>query len=652
MNGERRETQKIAISEEFKPGFTWRSALALVFASLTILPVNLYLQLVSGATIAGAATYITLIVFTELASLMGSPLTTQEVFIIFMMASVVAGSPVYINFVYRSYFVTSPITWTFKDPFSGKPLPEVIPSFWAPPYYSMAHKVRSFLHPEWIFPQLLSHFQFGILFIIQEIALTMLCSALYLDIEELPFPLADVNYQLIETLSTRSEEKMNVFLGSAFIGAFYSFIVYGIPTLMLGLFNVQLQIIPVPWADLTTGYLGVEKIMPGACFGISTDPLAFATGFILPLRVLIYMFIGSVATWTFGNWLALTVFRSYFPQWASEWKRGMSLSLIWQRSLLRVWIGPQIGIIVGLSILTFLWSFRAILRSLKSLMRARGLREKGYLPLPVLLLMYLGATGLSVLLFHFFVPDFPILFAALVSMGFSFLLATVSTRIRGETTIYAYPPYIWWGIVYLSGYPKTDAFFFQPVIGGSSVPLWTEALKTARLTRTRMFDFFKAFIFAFVLYLAFSFIFVSFFWLMAPIPSYVYPWTTIQWPIQAITECMWYSRQITTRVDLIGYSIAFVLILGVIQKVLARLTGFSLDVVSLLTGTTVIPPGVVTMLIGGLVGRFLLQRIFGRERWREINSLVVAGIATGEGIIVGIAAASILMFKTAWIKPY
>ncbi|MEM1698065.1 MAG: OPT/YSL family transporter [Thermofilaceae archaeon] len=633
----------------YKPGFTWRAALAILFASVTILPVNLYLSLVAGATIAAAASYITLILFTEVALLMGSSISKQEAFIIFTMSSVVAASPVYINFVYRSFFVESPITRIFKDPYTGKPLPEVIPSFWAPPPSSPAHTVRSFLHPDWIAPQLISHFQYGILFIIQEIALTIICSMLYNEVERLPFPLADVTSQLITTIVERPRERMGMFLAATLASGFYSFLAYGVPTLTYGLFGVQMQLVPVPWIDLTTGYLGVEKVLPGAILGISTDPMTFVAGFILPLRTLTYMLIGSVTVWILGNWMALTVFRDFFPEWANEWSRGMSIPLVLQRSMLRVWLAPHIGVTVGLALATLASSSSSIIKSLKTLARVKEVGS--YSSLPTLLAMYLGATFLSVLIFHYLVPDFPVWLAAALSIGFSFLNALVATRVRGETTITISIPYVWWGAILLSGYPKVDAFFFSPVIGGSLAPSWVESLRVAELTETKQTDFFKAFVYAFALYTVFSFIFVSFFWMMAPIPSSVYPWTIIQWPIQAMIEGMWYTRQITVRADLILGFAALAFALGVLQKAL-RAIGIPFDAIALLTGTQVIPTSTITMLLGGVVGHYLLRRAMGKERWEYYRLTIAAGVATGMGLVVGVLSAFALIFKTAWIKPY
>ncbi|MEM4489484.1 MAG: hypothetical protein QXK88_11960, partial [Desulfurococcaceae archaeon] len=63
---------------EFKPGFTWRSVLALVIAAAIFLPVNTYLLLVAGASIAGAAVYILVLLFTELSTIIGVSMTKQE----------------------------------------------------------------------------------------------------------------------------------------------------------------------------------------------------------------------------------------------------------------------------------------------------------------------------------------------------------------------------------------------------------------------------------------------------------------------------------------------------------------------------------------------------------------------------------------------
>jgi len=432
----------------------------------------------------------------------------------------------------------------------------------------------------------------------------------------------------------------------------YAFIQIGIPIVTSGMFNVMMQIIPVPWLDLTTGYLGVEKIMPGAAFGISTSIMSFVTGFLLPVNVLIFILLGSLSTYTFGNWLALTVWGSYFPDWVNEWKPGMGLGLIWQRSLLRVWIYPQLGFLLGLSVLLIVARYKYFISAFKTLAKLKTSSERGYFPISRILLMYLGASLLSVLVFHLFIPGFPIWLAALISVGLTFINGVVGTRILGEAASYYSFPYFWQGVVTLSNYPDVAAFFLQPTIGGSLTPSWVQAVKTAQLTETKPLDFFKSFLIAFVAYSVFSLIYASFFWAMAPIPSSVYPWTLYYWPVRATAESMWYTRQIVSRPDIIFYAFFLIIALGLFGQAFTKLTSLPFSLVALVTGTTWVPPGAVSMLIGGLIGNYVLKRYMGEKFWNEYRSVIVAGVAAGEGIIVGVLSALVIMTRATWIKPY
>ena len=116
-------------------------------------------------------------------------------------------------------------------------------------------------------------------------------------------------------------------------------------------------------------------------------------------------------------------------------------------------------------------------------------------------------------------------------------------------------------------------------------------------------------------------------------------------------EGMWYTRQITARTDLIAGFATLAFALGALQKAL-RAAGVPFDAVALLTGTQVLPTSTITMLLGGVVGHYLLRRAMGRERWEDYRLTIAAGVATGMGIVVGVLATFALIFKTAWIKPY
>ncbi|MEM1697601.1 MAG: hypothetical protein QXG48_02985, partial [Thermofilaceae archaeon] len=492
---------------EFKPGFTWRSVLALVIAAAIFLPVNTYLLLVAGASIAGAAVYILVLLFTELSTIIGVSMTKQEITIVFALGGLAAGTASYLGMVLRHYFVTSNLSWSFIDPYSGESLPLVVPSWYAPSALSEAVRFRSFFHRDWIIPLIIVNIQFGLFYVLQEIALAMIYSLIFIEEEKLPFPLAYINAQLITTLSERDPAQLKIFTLSAVGGAVYAAIVYGLPTISLGMFNVPLQIIPIPWFDLTSGYYGIEQFLPGAMFGVATDPISWALGMLLPFKTVASILLGSLSIWVFGNWLATTYLRDQFPLWAQEWREGMNLALVWQRSYLRIWAVPSIGFILALATITIASGWRSFIRTFRALTRVRGGTGAsfGYPSLSKIIAMYvIGAYG-SVVLFQLLVPDFPLWVSILVP-PLTFAVAAAATHARGETGLSFSVPFLWNMLVLASGYPKCYAWFISPVIGGDSAPSWVETIKVATLTQTKPIDFFKAYALTVVLYNIFSFI--------------------------------------------------------------------------------------------------------------------------------------------------
>jgi len=645
---------------KLEKGWTWKSMLALIFAGVAILPLNLYLFLVSGASIAVASTYITAILFTQVASLLGTKIKKQELFIIYTVSGIVAGNPAAIGLIYRHYYLNSFVTRSFIDPYTGKPLSRLIPSWWVPPLDSPANSLRSFFHPDWVIPYSLSFIQFGILVVIQEIALAIMNAHLYIKTEKLPFPLAEIGAQMVITLAERPRDRMNIFTLALLLSSAYSFFLYGLPSLSLGAYNVRLQLIPTPWIDLTTGFFGIEQFLPGAILGIHTDPIIWTTGFLLPLNVLAYMLIGSIACWVFGNWLTLTYFRDLFPSWAQEWTKGMNLALIWQRSTLRVWSFLQVGFMLSLAFITILPAYKVFGRGLKTLLKPKSLKgvivsgadESEYPPFLKVLVIYIFSVGASIVIFHIFVPDFPLWIAILASYGFGTILTLAGTRSIGETGVVITMPYVWQGTVLLSGYQGLGAWFLYPTIGGSLAPSWVQNLKIAELTETKPMDFFKAYFFGFLLYNFFSLFFVQFYWSIAPIPSSVFPFTLMQWPLQATIDNMWISRQIVAKPELLGFAFLGMSAIGIAGQVISKFTGLPFNFAGLVTGTVTIPPFAIAYFLGGLLGQYVIKRSVGEQWWNNYKAVLVAGIAAGEGITVGIFSTFILLFKSVWILPF
>jgi len=533
------------------PGLTWRTFLAIFFASFVFIPISLYLQLTVGAVL-GGITFIIAILFNELSRMYGRPINRHELFVIYTSTEAAATTWM-VTYVYRAYFVTSPLLRSFS--ISGVSLEKLIPLWWAPPTTSQAYIIRTIFHPDFLIPIVIST-SFGILLVITEMALLMLTTKLYIDAEKLPFPFASITVEMIDTLTVREKSRLSIFAETAVLGAFMGFLIHGL-SISLGI-----QLIPFPWFDLT----GISsQFLPGAILGIATEPLTYVTSLLVPWNVAINMIVSSIFCWVFLNWAFLEIWPGIFPKWKQEFLTSMKISTILQRSSIYIWMVPQ-----------FLYLF--------------------------------GTIG-SVALFHALVPDFPVLIPLILSVGLTFIFGVVGARTIGEAG-YGLPinaSIIWNGAVYLVNYKGADAWLIQPSIGGAFASSWTQSVKVAYLTRTRPIDFIKAWWLAYIAYHIFGWFWVDFFWKIAPIPSSVYPYSMIQWPVQLLQTGMWMTRQIDFRTEILASSFSLMLIALIIGDIFASKFLMPFSATGLVLGTTTIPPYAFAIFIASTLSRFLFH---------------------------------------------
>jgi hypothetical protein len=627
----------------FETGLTLRVILAIFFASFFFMPISIYLQLVTGVLISGIAVFVTAIIFSELSIVTASPLKKQELFIIFQMSGIAGTTTYMVELIYRGYMISSPLSKAFR--IGGLPLSELIPTWWAPPAWSDSYLTRTLFSVDWAIPTLLT-VVYGVLTILTELALLIMTSLLYIEVEKLPFPMAPPIAELVNTLAERKPYRIGLFSESAAIGMLIGIIVH-IPRITLGI-----QAIPFPWADFT-GF--TEQYIPGAIVGIATEPLSYISGMLIPWVPAVYMLITSVICWIILNSAFITVFPQAFPKWSRDYTAGMGISLLYQRSQLHVWLWPQIIFGLTLSLFFLIRGVSSVKRALRTLAHLPpSLRQIGYPPLPVVLAMYLTGTLGSVVLFHILVPEMPIIIPIFLSVGLSFLNAIVGARILGETgqSFATVGQNMWRPFIYVSGYKGVNGWLITPVIGGGLASGWTQDIKIAYLTETRLGDFLKAFILAWIAYRVFGFMWGSFFWTFAPIPSSVYPYTVVDWPIRLMTDGMWITRQLDVSLNVALASFGGMVAVLIAGTALSKFIGLPFSPSSIVAGTATIPPAIIPVFIGSTLGRFLVPRIFGKEWWDEHRALIVAGFATGEGIAIGIGIVGSLLVRAIWTWPY
>ncbi len=632
------------MSQEFKPGLTWRIVLVLLVAALVFVPVATYLQLVSGAGIAASATYITIILFSEFFGLMGYRFTKQELTLLFL-AIPSAASVGWLGMVYRIYFMQSPITWSFR--INGIPLPRLVPSWWVPPLGSRAYYIRNLIcTPEWIVPLLTSEFMVTIFPLIASISLTLMLSYMYIEIEKLPFPIAPVAASLVTTLTERKPEEFRIFTLSLYPGMVWAAFLY-LSQMFLGF-----QIVPLPWIDFTPW---TYRFLPGALIGFATDIVTVLYGFMIPFTTAAYMLIGSMACWVIGNSLTLTVFKDYFPTWYEEYFPGMSLAASWQRSILRVWIVPQIGLGFALALYTIMRGWRNITRAFSSLLRHRTTKTAlgaEYPSLAILLLLFIGSTLASAILYHILVPGFPLWVCLILVPTLSFATALISTRAIGETGSSISIPYLWNVVIYMSGYKGVDAWLLMPSVDLSGVAGNVQNLKVGYLTGTKPMDIIKAMLIAWAIGDTLTFIYTNVFWSMAPIPSSAYPFALMQWPITIVSQCVWITGQVVAQTSLLLGSIGTGIAILFLGDVLTKIVGLPFSAAGLVTGFFTIPPSVLPLFLGSSLNRYVMPKLFGAERWNRVRGIIVAGFACGEGVMVGLGIAFSLIGKAAWLWPW
>ena len=182
----------------YKEGLTPRSFLAIIYGAFILQPIIIFTLLYAGASIIGAV----LLVFTEIARLYGSRLTKQEVFIAFYGLGAAASGGVFISLLFKGYLRTSSITRAFG-------IADKLPVWVAPPSSSEVYFIRMLFHPDWL--PALSIFLLGMLFfIIADLGIGMLVAQMYVEVEKLPFPLAQVSAQAIITLTERPAERLRI----------------------------------------------------------------------------------------------------------------------------------------------------------------------------------------------------------------------------------------------------------------------------------------------------------------------------------------------------------------------------------------------------------------------------------------------------------
>ena len=162
-------------------------------------------------------------------------------------------------------------------------------------------------------------------------------------------------------------------------------------------------------------------------------------------------------------------------------------------------------------------------------------------------------------------------------------------------------------------------------------------------------DYYKAYLLFFALAIIPSFVYVTAFWIMAPIPSSFYPYASYSWPINALYFSLWVSRSIDIfKLDVIAVT-SVVAFLAVVAS--SRLPAGFFSPIGLLVGFQTLPPFAFTPLVGALVGKWLERRM-GKEKWEVRRSVILAGTFCGTALAVALAVGIAIIGRVVTSKPF
>lgn len=641
-------------------GFTIRSVIGAFFVGLVMLPGSIYLGLTIGMDIGSAIEWVTVILFLELARRSFQTLSRQEIYVLLHVTAglgthigghALAGG-VFASLIWHQYLKTSDSAAKFN-------LPDNLP-VWVAPLDPSVILQRDLLSSVWL-PAMLVAVAGSILAKIAQLSISYFLYRLTVDVERLPFPMARVGAEGATALAEESSKEQGswrwpVFATGAMIGVGFSIVYSAIPIITGAILPKPLQIIPIPFWDATPL---VESTLPGAVIGLAFDLGLIMIGFVLPWRVVVGTAIGTVA----GQVILNPVLQSQglLPQW----QPGRNALFTQFHNSLDFWLSVSIGMAVFVVIIG-LWGvgrtlfFKTDGVSLKSLTRPPPGRGDIRLRWPVLgfLTSSIGYVILCDYLvnFHWGTLERKVseeTFSSWWFVAFAFLytplMSYMSARMTGITGRGQPFPFVREGSFFLSGYKKPDIWFAPIPLHdfGRGAQGWRETA----LTGTPVKSLLKAELLMFPIMLVCSIMFWSYIWSLGAIPSPLFPYAQLYWPLHAETQALWATAQSegttylidAVKLDLITGAAAVSALLFALLSGVGISTGYFYG---LIQGVVVLPHTNLVIFAGAIIGRYYFARRFGEQTWRRYTPVLLAGYFCGAGL-VGMLAIAVVFFKKA-----
>ncbi|MGQ9662025.1 MAG: OPT/YSL family transporter [Kiritimatiellia bacterium] len=652
---------QMEVPSTFEEGFTWTSLAAALFIALLMVPGAMYMHLLAGVGVGGAAQWVTVILFLEVARRAHRHLPRAEVFVLYYMAAVVMAEP-FSALLYNQFFAQSRAA-------QGLGVSQELPPWYAPTDPDILAR-RSFFIKAWlpvigltIFQRLIGRLNLSVL----SYGFFRLAS----DIERLPFPMAPVGAQGVMALvEQQSEEgpsrkspvgswRWRVFSVGGALGLAFGAVYMGLPAVSSAFLGRPIIIFPIPFVDFTTKS---SEWLPAAATGIGLNLGQVVVGMVLPFYAMLGSFIGYLCTifvnpvlykfdvltsWEMGDDTIKTLFKNNIDFYFS-FSIGLSLAL----ALIGIW-----QVVKGLR------QSRSANRGLHAMPssdeRFGGKRSgRGDIPAPFIVATYL-VTSLTYILLSGWLVDWH-RGVMIVLLFFAYLytpiISYVTARLEGMAGQVVHIPFVREAAFILSGYTGGVKIWFLPLPladYGQRTVFWRQT----ELTGTKFSSIWKTELILVPIILLASLLFAQFIWSLGPIPGPQYPFAERMWELNAANECIIYSatlgRYSTFEQAFRPSYLACGLGLGLfLYNILGAFSAPTMLFYGLVRGLNqAMPHTVTTEFIGALIGRFYFRKKLGLK-WRQYAPVVAAGFSCGMGLITVFAVGLNFLAKSVIKIPY
>ena len=634
--------------QQFDNGFTVRTVIGAVFVGLIMMPGAMYLGLVAGGALGGAASWVTVVLFAELARRSFQPLKRQEIYMLMYIAGGIAGAANggFHGLIWNQYLVQCPQI--------GE-LTKLIPSWVVPSANDPCLAQRTFISHAWVMPIFLMVFN-EVVGTLMRIGGGYAVFRITSDVERLPFPMAPIAAAgvtaLAEAGSKEESWRWQVFSTGTVIGLIFGLIYVFIPVVTGVIFPKPVTLIPIPFIDFTSN---TEHILPAAWSALSGDIGSLIIGFVIPYPIVLGQFISSVFCQIGLNPILYKM--GMFP----DWTHGTPYPQTQLATTIDFWMSVGIGTALGVGLIGLGSVFFGLMKARRTADRPTLRRTvpegRGDWSMKLSIAIFFIAIALQIAMSHYLVPDFPLWILLAYGLAYTPIISYISGRLIGLTGAGVGFPYLREATIIKSGYKGSDVWFMpMPMhdLGGQA-----QFFRELELVGIKFDNIVKAEILKFIIILPASFIFWSFFWKTSPIPSSQYPFIQRMWPINATMGSIWWTANKTNLADnwlfrairpnvVVGAGVGTLVLFAISSVFKLPLLFFY----GLMGGIQNAPMATVPMFAGACLGRFYFRKRFGEVRWGQYAPVLAAGFGCGTGLTAMSGIALALVTKSVNYLPF